>query len=137
MRKNEETKRSESKFFKVLAGQRVKVQIFSILGKVSREIKDPNSKQVKLITAYDYRLVDLEHPNDGLKTWSVSRTVSDDVDYWLGKGVYAMEVERRGSGINDTKYYFTPLPQNEMLDLSKYKFEDTSNDSNESSAPAS
>lgn len=117
LNKNDDQKRSENKFFKVLSGQKCNIQLTDVFGPERRTIKDPKTGEDKVINQYVYKIIDLDHPKDGFKTWSVSRTVSDDLDHWLREEVTALEVERKGAGMSDTKYYFRPLPDNRKVNI--------------------
>ena len=57
---------------------------------------------------YEYKVIDVNHREDGPKPWDLSKTWSEQIDYLLKQGHHILKVERVGSG-KKTKYYFTPV----------------------------
>ena len=50
----------------------------------------------------------MNNKGDGPKSWDLSKTWSEDIDYLLKQGHHILKVERVGSGMK-TKYHFTPI----------------------------
>ena len=44
-----------------------------------------------------------------IKKFSVSATLSDQIDAYMLRGANLLEIERTGSGMNDTKYNVFPI----------------------------
>lgn len=71
-------------------------------------MKDFDGDGVAETLRYEYKVVDLNNKGDGPKSWDLSKTWSESIDYHLKQGHRILKVERVGSGMK-TKYHFTPI----------------------------
>jgi hypothetical protein len=53
----------------------------------------------------------MDHQDEGVKVWDLSRSWSDTIDNLLAKGFLTLEVKRTGAG-TDTNYLFAPVVPN-------------------------
>lgn len=106
LRKNEEQRRKDSKWFNMQPGDKAVLEFLPEFGPV---MKDFDGDEVAETLRYEYKVIDINHREDGAKPWDVSKTWSEDIDYHLKQGNNVLKVERVGSG-KKTKYHFTPAP---------------------------
>jgi hypothetical protein len=57
---------------------------------------------------YAYKALDMQHQDEGIKVWEVSKSWSDNIDNLLIKGFLTLEVKRSGAATN-TSYLFAPV----------------------------
>jgi hypothetical protein len=105
LRKNEEQRRRASQWFNMQPGEKATLQFLPEFGPV---MKDFDGDGVAETLRYEYKIIDVNHPEDGPKPWDVSKMWSETIDYLLKQGHHILKVERVGSGMK-TKYYFSPV----------------------------
>jgi hypothetical protein len=105
LRKNEEQRRRDSQWFNMQPGEKITLQFLPEFGPV---MKDFDGDGVAETLRYEYRIIDVNHPEDGPKPWDLSKMWSENIDYLLKQGHRILRAERVGSGMK-TKYYFSPV----------------------------
>jgi len=105
LRKNEEQRRKDSKWFNMQPGDKT---VLKFLPQFGPDWKDFDNDGIKEKLVYEYNVIDLNNQDVGPIPWDVSKTWSEEIDYHLKQGHYVMKVERVGSG-KKTKYHFTPV----------------------------
>ena len=105
LRKNEEQRRRDSQWFNMRAGEKTVLEFLPEFGPV---MKDFDGDGIAETLRYEYKVIDLNHKEDGPKPWDLSKTWSEDIDYHLKQGHRILKVERVGSGMK-TKYHFAPV----------------------------
>jgi hypothetical protein len=105
LRKNEEQRRRDSQWFNMQPGEKAVLEFLPEFGPV---MKDFDGDGIAETVRYQYKVIDVNHKEDGPKPWDLSKTWSEDIDYHLKQGHYVLKVERVGSGMK-TKYHFTPV----------------------------
>jgi hypothetical protein len=69
--------------------------------------KDFNGDGIAETLRYEYKVIDVNHKDAGVKPWDVSKRWSEQIDHLLQQGHHILKVERVGSAMK-TNYYFTP-----------------------------
>lgn len=105
LEENRIARRKESKYFNLESGETVDLEFVEIVGPVGKDF-DHDSKLDTI--QYEYRVQDLNDLSAGVKTWDLSKTWSEALDFQLSQGNRAIRASRKGSGMQ-TKYYFTAL----------------------------
>jgi hypothetical protein len=105
LRKNEEQRRRDSQWFNMQSGEKAVLEFLPEFGPV---MKDFDGDGIAETLRYEYKVIDLNHKEDGPKPWDLSKTWSEEIDYHLKQGHRTLKVERVGSGMK-TKYHFTPV----------------------------
>lgn len=105
LRKNEEQRRKDSKWFNMQPGEKAVLEFLPEFGPV---IKDFDGDGIAETLRYEYKVIDVNHREEGPKPWDLSKSWSEEIDYLLKQGHHILKVERVGSG-KKTKYYFTPV----------------------------
>jgi hypothetical protein len=105
LRKNEEQRKRTSQWFNMQPGEKATLEFLPDFGPV---MKDFDGDGIAETLRYEYRIIDVNHPEDGSKPWDVSKMWSETIDYLLKQGHHVLKVERVGSGMK-TKYYFSPV----------------------------
>jgi hypothetical protein len=105
LRRNEEQRRKDSQWFNMQPGEKAIVEFLPKFGPV---MKDFDGDGIAETLRYEYHVVDMNHKEDGAKPWDLSKTWSEDIDYYLKQGYRTLKVERVGSGMK-TKYHFAPV----------------------------
>jgi hypothetical protein len=86
-------------------GEKATLQFLPDFGPV---MKDFDGDGVAETLRYEYRIIDVNHPEAGPKPWDVSKMWSETIDHLLNQRHHVLKVERVGSGMK-TKYYFSPV----------------------------
>ena len=71
-------------------------------------MKDFDGDGIAETLRYEYKVIDLNHKEDGPKPWDLSKTWSEEIDYHLKQGHHILKAERVDSGMK-TKYRFSPI----------------------------
>jgi hypothetical protein len=104
-------KNSSSGFIKFQPGEVKILQFTGDMEPVQRTFtkkrEDGKEEATKKIM-YAYKVLDMEHQDEGIQVWEVSRSWSDSIDNLLVKGFLTLEVKRVGAG-TDTSYLFAPV----------------------------
>ncbi|HJT49793.1 MAG TPA: hypothetical protein VJ729_16555 [Nitrososphaeraceae archaeon] len=103
LRRNEEQRRKQNKWFNMQPGEKATLEFLPDFGPVFKDF-DGDGKAETL--RYEYKVVDVNHPEEGVKPWDVSKSWSETIDYLLSQGHRILKVERVGSGMK-TRYYFS------------------------------
>jgi hypothetical protein len=104
-KKNEEQRRKDSQWFSMQPGEKTVLEFLPEFGPV---MKDFDGDGIAETLRYEYKVIDLNHKEDGPKPWDLSKTWSEEIDYHLKQGHHILKAERVGSGMK-TKYHFAPL----------------------------
>ena len=102
LEQNRIARRKESKFFTLEPGETADLEIVEIKGPVEKDF-DGDKKPDTI--RYEYKIQDLNDLDSGVKTWGLSKTWSEALDFILSQGSRAVRASRKGSGMQ-TKYYF-------------------------------
>ena len=105
LKKYEDQRRKDSQWFSMQPGEKTVLEFLPQFGPV---MKDFDGDGVAETLRYEYKVVDVNNKGDGTKSWDLSKTWSEDIDYHLKQGHHILKVERVGSGMK-TKYHFTPI----------------------------
>jgi hypothetical protein len=108
LRKNDEQRRKDSKFFNLQAGEKA---VLKFLPEFGPKWRDFDGDGIEETLWYEYKVIDVNHPDEGPKAWGLSKTWSEAIDYQLASGNTVLKAERVGAGKNNTKYYFTPASE--------------------------
>lgn len=107
----EAKKNAGGSFLKIQPGEVKILQFTGDMEPVQRTFKRKNEKNEEETSTklmYAYKVLDMEHQEEGIKVWDLSRSWSDNVDNLLVKGFLILEVKRTGAG-TDTNYLFAPV----------------------------
>jgi hypothetical protein len=105
LKKNEDQRKKDSQWFSMQPGEKTVLEFLPEFGPV---MKDFDGDGVAETLRYEYKVVDLNNKGDGPKSWDLSKTRSEAIDYLLKQGHHTLKVERVGSSMK-TKYHFTPI----------------------------
>ena len=109
---NEAKKNSSGNFMKIQSGETKVLQFTGDMEPVQRTFKRKNEQTGKeeesTKTMYAYKVLDMAHQDEGIKSWEISRTWSDSVNNLLDKEFLTLEVKRTGAA-TDTSYLFAPV----------------------------
>jgi hypothetical protein len=70
--------------------------------------KDNGEEEESKKIMYAYKVLDMQHQEEGVKVWEVSKSWSDNIDNLLVRGFLTLEVKRTGAA-TDTSYLFAPV----------------------------
>jgi hypothetical protein len=107
----EAKKNAGGSFLKIQPGEVKTLQFTGDMEPVQRTFKrkkengeEEESKKIM----YAYKVLDMQHQDEGIKVWEVSKSWSDNIDNLLVKGFLTLEVKRTGAA-TDTSYLFAPV----------------------------
>jgi hypothetical protein len=107
----EAKKNAGGSFLKIQPGEVKILQFTGDMEPVQRTFKrkkengeEEESKKIM----YAYKVLDMQHQDEGIKVWEVSKSWSDNIDNLLVKEFLTLEVKRTGAG-TDTSYLFAPV----------------------------
>jgi hypothetical protein len=105
LRRNEVQRKKDSQWFSMDPGDKTVLKFLPDFGPTWKDF-DNDGKAEKLV--YEYKIIDLNNQEAGIRPWDLSKRWSQSVDYHLKQGHYVLKVERIGAGMK-TNYYFTPV----------------------------
>ena len=105
LRKNEEQRRKDSKWFNMQPGEKT---VLEFLPEFGPTWKDFDGDGIKETLRYEYKVIDINRRENGPIPWDVSKRWSSTIDYYLKQGIHLLKVERVGAGMK-TNYYFMPV----------------------------
>jgi hypothetical protein len=105
LKKNEDQRNRQKQWFNLQPGEKAVVEFLPEFGPVWKDF-DNDGKAETL--RYEYKVIDINHKEDGPKPWDLSKTWSQSIDYFLKEGHRILKVERVGSGMK-TQYHFSPV----------------------------
>jgi lipoprotein-anchoring transpeptidase ErfK/SrfK len=103
LRKNAESRQSDSKFMKLQAGEKKNVQINP--DGIRQTIAEFNGNKTK---RYEYPVIDLGSGSNQEKCLTVGKRTSEDIDAFLLEGQNRIRIQRLGLG-KDTRYLVSAL----------------------------
>jgi hypothetical protein len=107
----EAKKNAGGSFLKIQSGEVKTLQFTGDMEPVQRTFKrkkETGEEEQSKKIMYTYKVLDMEHQDEGIKVWEVSRSWSDNIDNLLVKGFLTLEVKRTGAA-TDTSYLFAPV----------------------------
>ena len=103
LRKNAESRQSDSKFMKLQAGEKKNVLINP--DGIRQTIAEFNGTKTK---RYEYPVIDLASGNNLEKYLTVGKRTSEDIDSFLLEGQTKLKIQRLGLG-KDTRYHISSI----------------------------
>jgi hypothetical protein len=107
----EAKKNAGGSFLKIQSGELKTLQFTGDMEPVQRTFrrKKENGEEEEINKImYAYKVLEMQHQDEGIKVWEVSKSWSDNIDNLLVKGFLTLEVKRTGAA-TDTSYLFAPV----------------------------
>jgi hypothetical protein len=107
----EAKKNAGGSFLKIQSGELKTLQFTGDMEPVQRTCrrKKENGEEEEINKImYAYKVLEMQHQDEGIKVWEVSKSWSDNIDNLLVKGFLTLEVKRTGAA-TDTSYLFAPV----------------------------
>jgi hypothetical protein len=105
LKRNQEQRLKDRKWFNMQPGEKTVLEFLPEFGPV---YKDFNGDGIAETLRYEYKVIDVNHRDAGVKPWDVSKRWSEAIDHLLQQGHHTLKVERVGAAMK-TNYYFTPV----------------------------